>query len=103
MWLMIPSLDAVVQALAPAFTLPSFHTHCQLVLGWVLCLGQHRLCRVADSAQPQDLRDHSCRHGLDTTYNFFERSAWTPAGLGPGLVPRRCGLHQEAHRHRQRP
>jgi DDE superfamily endonuclease/Archaeal putative transposase ISC1217 len=81
MWPMIPSLDAVVQALVPAFTLPSFHTHCQLVLGWVMCLGQHRLCRVADSAQPQALRDHSCRHGLDTTYNFFARSAWSPKGL----------------------
>jgi hypothetical protein len=78
---MIPSLEAVVQACAPAFTLPSFHTHCQLVLGWVLCLGQHRLCRVADTAQPQTLRDHSQRHGLDNTYNFFERSAWTVTGL----------------------
>ncbi len=81
MWLMIASLQPIVQALAPAFTLPSFHTHCQLVLGWVMCLGQHRLCRVADTAQPQDLRDHSRRHGLDTTYNFFARSAWTVTGL----------------------
>jgi len=81
MWPMIPSLEPFVQALAPAFTLPSFHTHCQLLLGWALCLGNHRLCRVADTAQPQRLRDHSRRHGLDTTYNFFERSAWTPAGL----------------------
>ncbi len=81
MWPMIPSLESVVQALAPAFTQPSFHTHCQLVLGWVLCLGRHRLCRVADSTQPQTLRDHSQRHGLDTTYNFFERSGWTPAAL----------------------
>ena len=81
MWPMIPSLEAIVQACAPAFTLPAFHTHCQLVLGWVLCLGQHRLCRVADTAQPQTLRDHSRRHGLDTTYNFFERSAWTVTGL----------------------
>lgn len=81
MWPMIPSLDALVQALAPAFSQPSFHTHCQCLLGWVLCLGQHRLCRVADTAQPQSLRDHSQRHGLDTTYNFFERSAWTVTGL----------------------
>jgi hypothetical protein len=78
---MIPSLDAVVQALVPAFSQPSFQTHCQLVLGWVLCLGRHRLCRVADTAQPQSLRDHSRRHGRDTTYNFFERSAWTVTGL----------------------
>jgi hypothetical protein len=81
MWPMIPSLDAVVQALAPAFSQPSFHTHCQLLLGWVLCLGRHRLCRVADTAQPQTLRDHSQRHGLDTTYNFFARSGWTVSGL----------------------
>ncbi len=81
MWTMIPSLAVVVQALAPAFTQPSFHTHCQLLLGWVLCLGQHRLCRVADTVHPEELRDHSQRHGLDTTYNFFERSAWTPLGL----------------------
>ena len=39
MWPMIPSLEAIVQACAPAFTLPSFHTHCQLVLGWVMCQG----------------------------------------------------------------
>jgi hypothetical protein len=81
MWPMIPSLDPIVQALAPAFTQPSFRTHCQFLLGWVLCLGRHRLCRVADSAQPQALRDHAQRHGLDTTYNFFERSAWTVPGL----------------------
>jgi hypothetical protein len=81
MWAMIASLQPLVQALAPAFTGPSFDTHCRLLLGWMLCLGQHRLCRVADSAQPQTLRDHHRRHGLDTTYNFFERSAWTVAGL----------------------
>jgi len=78
---MIPSLDAVVQALAPAFSQPSFHTHCHCLLGWVMCLGRHRLCRVADTAQPQSLRDHSQRHGLDTTYNFFARSGWTVSGL----------------------
>jgi hypothetical protein len=81
MWPMIASLEPIVQALAPAFTLPSFHSHCQCVLGWLMCLGRHRLCRIADSAQPQALRDHAQRHGLDTTYNFFERSAWTVPGL----------------------
>jgi hypothetical protein len=81
MWPMIASLEPLVQALAPAFTEPSFRTHCQLLLGWVLCLGNHRLCRVADTAHPEQLRDHSQRHGLDTVYNFFERSAWTPKAL----------------------
>ena len=81
MWAMIASLQPLVQVLAPAFTARSFDTHCRLLLGWILCLGRHRLCRVADSAQPQTLRDHSQRHGLDTTYNFFERSAWSVSGL----------------------
>ena len=86
MWAMIASLEPIVQALAPAFTPASFATHGQLFLAWVLCLGKHRLCRVADNAHPQTLRDHSQRHGLDTAYNFFERSAWTPAGLAYRLA-----------------
>jgi DDE family transposase len=81
MWTMILSLEPLVRELAPAFTQPSFATACEFFLGWILCLGKHRLCRVADSAHPQDLRDHSRRHGLDPYYNFFERSAWTPDAL----------------------
>jgi hypothetical protein len=83
---MIASLEPIVQALASAFTPPSFRTHCQFCLAWVLCLGRHRLCRVADTAQPQTLRDHALRHGLDTAYNFFERSAWTVTGLAYRLA-----------------
>ena len=81
MWTMIASLEPIVQALAPAFTPASFATHGQFFLAWILCLGKHRLGRVADNTQPQTLRDHSQRHGLDTYYNFFERSAWTPVAL----------------------
>src|SRR5262245_25294187 len=81
MWPMIPSLDPLVQALTPAFTHPSFHTQCQLLLGWVMCLGRHTLSRVGASAHPDLLPDHSQRHDLDAYYNFFERSAWTPKGL----------------------
>ena len=86
MWTMIASLEPLVQALAPAFTPASFATHGKLLLAWILCLGKHRLCRVADTAQPETLRDHSQRHGLDTAYNFFERSAWTPQGLAYRLA-----------------
>jgi DDE superfamily endonuclease len=81
MWTMIPSLQPIVDALTAAFTQPSFATHCQLLLAWIMCLGQHRLLRVAESSCPQTLPDHSQRHGFDTAYNFFERSAWTPSGL----------------------
>src|SRR3712207_1547575 len=81
MWTMILSLVPIVDQLAPAFTQPSFATTCQLLLAWVMCLGKHTLWRVAESANPQALPDHSCRHGFDTSYNFFERSAWAPQGL----------------------
>jgi hypothetical protein len=86
MWTMIASLAPIVQALAPAFTPASFGTHCEFCLAWVLCLGKRCLSRVADNTQPQTLRDHSQRHGLDTYYNFFERSAWTPKGLAARLA-----------------
>jgi hypothetical protein len=78
---MIASLEPIVQALAPAFTPASFTTHSQFFLAWILCLGKHRLGRVADNTQPQTLRDHSQRHGLDIYYNFFERSAWAPVAV----------------------
>jgi hypothetical protein len=81
MWTMIPSLQPFVDALLPAFTQPTFAAHCKLVLAWVMCLGKHTLDRVAHNVHPDTAPDHSQRHGLDTSYNFFERSAWTPQGL----------------------
>jgi hypothetical protein len=81
MWNMIPSLQSLVEVLAPAFTQPSFGCGCRLLLAWVMCLGQHNLRRVAHSADPRILPDHSQRHGLDTYYNYFERSAWDPKDL----------------------
>lgn len=81
MWEIIPSLRPFVDALAPAFTDPSFATHSRFLIAWILCLGRRNLRRVAQTDQPQSLPDHSQRHGLDSFYNFFERSAWTPNGL----------------------
>jgi hypothetical protein len=81
MWCMIDSLQSVVDSLSGAFTHPSFATASQLLLGWIMCLGKHTIWRTAQSAQPQTCPDHSKRHGLDSYYNFFERSAWTPSGL----------------------
>jgi hypothetical protein len=78
---MILSLDPLVDELRPAFTQPSYGTSCELLLAWLLCLGKHTLRRTAENAHPDRVPDHSQRHGLDTYYNFFERSAWTPKGL----------------------
>jgi hypothetical protein len=78
---MILSLDPIVDDLRPAFTVPSYGTGCELLLAWIMCLGKHTLRRAAENAHPDRVPDHSQRHGLDSYYNFFERSAWTPKGL----------------------
>jgi hypothetical protein len=78
---MIPSLQSCVDCLAPAFTQPSFLTCSELLMGWLMCLGKHTLFRVGHCVHPQDVPDHSQRHGLDSYYNFFERSAWAPKDL----------------------
>lgn len=81
MWTMIGSLQPIVAFLQPAFTQPSFTSHCQFLLAWVMCLGRHTLRRTAENAHPDRVPDHSRRHGLDTYYNFFERSAWATRSL----------------------
>src|SRR4051812_10525204 len=78
---MIPSLASCVDALAPAFTQPSYATNCRLLLAWLMCLGKHTLCRVAHNDHPHLPPDPSRRHGLDCYYNFFERSCWKPTDL----------------------
>jgi len=78
---MIASLACLVDELRPAFTQPSYAAGCELLLGWLMCLGRHTLLRVGQTAHPEVVPDHSKRHGLDGTYNYFARSAWTPKGL----------------------
>ena len=81
MWPMIDSLRPLVDALSPAFTSPSGATCHAFFLCWVMCLRHKTLRRVGENAHPDSPPDHSRRHGLDSYYNFFERSAWTPDGL----------------------
>lgn len=81
MWTMIPTLQACVDGLAPAFTQPSFATCCQLLLSWAMCLGKHTLLKVGETSRAESEPDHSQRHDLDGYYNFFERSAWSPSVL----------------------
>lgn len=81
MWPMIDSLRTVVEVLSPAFTIPTGATCSMLLLSWVMCLGKKTLMRVGENAHPESPPDHSQRHDLDTVYNFYERSAWTPLGL----------------------
>lgn len=81
MWHMIPSLDSIVQTLAPAFTDPSFATHCQLLLGWLMCPGTHTAYRVGQTIQADTKVSNAERHPFDRYYNFFSRSGWAVSSL----------------------
>jgi hypothetical protein len=77
MWTMIPSLDVLVQSLAVAFTQPSFQAQCQILLGWLMCLGSHSEYRVFETAQAEHEVSRAQRHPFDRFYNFFSRSSWS--------------------------
>jgi hypothetical protein len=81
MWTMIGSLEPIVDVLGPAFTKPSRSVCNMLLLCWAMCLRKKTIARVGENAHPETPPDHSRRHSLDCFYNFFERSAWTPADL----------------------
>jgi hypothetical protein len=81
MWHMIPSLAPFVQVLAPAFTQASYHTHCQLLLGWLMCLGSHQIFRLGQTLHADDPPPQNQRHPFDRYYNFFSRSGWSVSTL----------------------
>jgi len=86
MWPIPPSLQVLLEEFHSVFTNPTYVTHCTLVLCWIMCLGPRNLMRVFLSSPRTGLHDYAQRHGLDSQYNFFERSAWTPSGLGIRLA-----------------
>lgn len=83
---MLPSLAALVEDLRPVFSQPSFTTHCQLLLAWLLHLGKHTLFRTCGIINLQTQPDLSRRHAYDRYYNFFERSAGAPHVLAQRIL-----------------
>ena len=81
MFASIPSIDVVLQCLLPAFTQPSFQTHAEVFLGWVMCLGRRTEYGVFQTIQADTPLSRKQRHPFDRFYNFFSRSAWTVQGL----------------------
>src|SRR5262245_16424999 len=81
MWTMIPSLQGIVQELALVFTQPSFVSHCQLLLAWLMCPVRRTLYHVGQFHQPDREVPRQERHPFDWLYNFFSRSAWQTATL----------------------
>ena len=68
MWTMIPSLQALVQDLAPVFSEPSLVTHGQLLLAWLMCLGARTEYRVAQSFHADQEFSRAQRHPFDRFY-----------------------------------
>ncbi len=77
MFTSIPSLDPILQCLLPAFTQPSFQTHVEVFLGWVMCLSKRTEYSVFQTIQADTPLSRKERHPFDRFYNFFSRSAWT--------------------------
>jgi DDE superfamily endonuclease len=86
MWNMIPSLQHLVHDFHPCFTDASFVSHCQLLLGWVMCSGPHTLYHVAQTIQADTEASRARRHPFDRFYNFFSRAAWSVAIFGRQLA-----------------
>jgi len=68
------------------FTLPSFQTQYQLMLGWYMCLGARSEYRVFETLQADQEVSRAQRHPFDRFYNFFSRSAWTVEDLAYRLA-----------------
>ena len=81
MFTSIPSLDSVLQCLLPVFTQPSFQTHIEVLLGWVMCLGKRTEFGVFQTIHADTPISRKERHPFDRFYNFFSRSAWTVRDL----------------------
>lgn len=81
MFTSIPSLDAVLQCLLPVFTQPSFQTHVEVLLGWVMCLSKRTEYGVFQTIHADTPVARNRRHPFDRFYNFFSRSAWAVRDL----------------------
>jgi hypothetical protein len=86
MFTSIPSLDPVLQCLLPVFTQPSFQTHLEILLGWVMCLGKRTEFGVFQAIEADTPLSRKERHPFDRFYNFFSRSAWTVHDLAHQLA-----------------
>jgi hypothetical protein len=81
MRIMLPCLRLLVEQLNPVFSEPSFVSHCELLLGWVMCQGTHTQYRVAQSCHADVEPSRAGRHPFDRYYNFLARSAWQVSDL----------------------
>lgn len=86
MWCLVASFSALVQTASGVFTSPSFKTHCDILLGWVMCIGRRTEYGVFETIQADEPVFRDQRHPFDRFYNFFNRSAWTVSRLARAVM-----------------
>jgi hypothetical protein len=68
MFTSIHSLDSILQCLLPLFTQPSFQTHVEVLLGWVMCLSKRTEYGVFQTIQANTPLSRKERHPFDRFY-----------------------------------
>ena len=97
MFTSIPSLDSVLQCLLLVFTQPSFQTHLEVLLGWVMCLSKRTEYGVFQTIQADAPVSRKERRPFDRFYNFFSGGLARGAGIDAdpgGAGPRPAGQVQ---------
>lgn len=70
------SFAALLCGFRDCFTQPSFVSFCQLMAGWVLCIGQHTVTGVIQAGGLVNVKHFSSYHG------FFRTGQWEPDRVG---------------------
>ena len=65
MWHLVTSLEVLVQSISGVFTEPSFKTHCEVFVGWLMCIGRRTEFRVFETIEAGNPIDRNERHPFD--------------------------------------
>jgi hypothetical protein len=67
---LIPSLDVLLGALAPAFRQEVHAQFCQMVAAWIVCLGRRTISRVWETTGQSQERNHAA------AFRLFSQAVW---------------------------
>src|SRR5260370_15822535 len=67
---LIPGLQVLLGALAPAFRQEVHGLFCQMVAAWIVCLGRRSISRVWETTGQAEQRNHAA------AFRLFSQAAW---------------------------
>jgi hypothetical protein len=67
---LIPGLEVLLGALAPAFRQEVHGLFCQMVAAWIVCLGRRSISRVWETTGQAEQRNHAA------AFRLFSQAAW---------------------------